>query len=77
MAAKLNDEPEACAKCGSGWVTGKPSSFKRSLRHKQEMLYLCPKCRLEIYAKINCGAAFGGNSAAMTSPYVQTGQFGK
>ena len=31
-------KPEACAKCGSldisGWVTGKPLSFKRSPRHK-------------------------------------------
>jgi len=78
-------KPEACANCGSpdisGWVTGKPSSFKRSPRHKdREMLYLCPSCfRKEMSARNlredqwrRVQWQFGGNS-----PYVHTGQFGK
>jgi hypothetical protein len=45
-------KPEACANCGSpdisGWVTGKPSSFKRN----REMLYLSPSCfRKEMSAR--------------------------
>jgi ribosomal protein L34E len=79
-------KPEACANCGSpdisGWITGKPSSFKRSPRHKdREMLYLCPSCFEKEMSTRNLKEdqlgrrvrwQFGGNS-----PYVHTGQFGK
>jgi hypothetical protein len=54
-------EPEACANCGApdiaspeaGWIAGKPSSFKRSPRHRgREMLYLCPSCfKNEMFAR--------------------------
>jgi hypothetical protein len=54
-------EPEACANCGApdiaspeaGWIAGKPSSFKRSPRHRgREMLYLCPSCfKDEMFAR--------------------------
>ena len=77
-------KPEACANCGSldisGWITGKPLSFKRRHKNRQE-LYLCPSCFTKEMSARNLREdqlerrvrwQFGGNS-----PYVYTGQFGK
>src|SRR5215471_1104617 len=65
-------KPEACANCGSpdisGWVTGKPSSFKRSSRHKdREMLYLCPSC----FRKENVGSKSTRRSMAPRSVAIR------